>query len=61
MDVDSLPSNVGLAEDRRVTALVLEKGEGIAKSAKGKVIWLWTGDDADHETIAVRLQLQDGN
>lgn len=53
MDVDPLPNGDTGSESRRVTAVVLNQGEGISKSAKGKVIWLWTGDDANHETITV--------
>lgn len=50
MDVDASSQ----LADERVTAVVIDKGEGIAKNAKGKVVWLWSGDEAKHSTVTVR-------
>jgi hypothetical protein len=47
MDVD------GLDEAERITAIVLEKGEGINKETRRKVIWAWTGDEEARRVITV--------
>jgi len=50
MDVDEAVSG-----PERITAVALEKGEGITKETKRKVIWAWTGDEEARRTIAVSL------
>jgi hypothetical protein len=48
MDVDEAVSG-----PERITAVVLEKGEGITKETKRKVIWAWTGDEEARRSITV--------
>jgi hypothetical protein len=50
MDVDESVSG-----SERITAIVLEKGEGITKETKRKVIWAWTGDEEARRAITVCL------
>jgi hypothetical protein len=50
MDVDD-----AVLGPERITAVVLEKGEGITKETKRKVIWAWTGDEEARRTITVCL------
>lgn len=52
MDVD-----VDVTQPERITAIALEKGEGITKETKRKVIWAWTGDEEARRTITVCLAL----
>ena len=49
MDVDEVVSG-----PERITAVVLEKGEGVTKETKRKVIWAWTGDEEARRSITVR-------
>lgn len=56
MDVDG--SDPALPTNERYTAVVIDKGEGLAKGAKGKVIWIWAGDGATHRAITVRFWLR---
>jgi hypothetical protein len=39
----------------RMTAIALEKGEGVTKETRRKVIWAWTGDEETRRTITVRF------
>jgi len=48
MDVDEAVSGPD-----RTTAVVVEKGEGITKETKRKVIWAWTGDEEARRSITV--------
>jgi hypothetical protein len=52
MDIDEAVSG-----PERITAVVLEKGEGITKETKRKVIWAWTGDEEARRTITVSPRL----
>jgi hypothetical protein len=50
MDVDESASG-----PERITAIVLDNGDGITKETKRKVIWAWTGDEEARRTITVCL------
>ena len=53
MDVDkAMESALGGSE--MITAIALEKGEGVTKENKRKVIWAWTGDEEARRTIVVK-------
>ena len=52
MDVDEATESA-LGGPERITAIALEKGEGVTKENKRKVIWAWTGDEEARRTIVV--------
>jgi hypothetical protein len=52
MDVDET-TDLATGGLERITAVVLEKGEGLTKDSKRKVIWAWTGDEEARRTISV--------
>ena len=54
MDVDGAADSTTLPTNERCTAVVIDKAEGMAKNAKGKVIWTWSGEDASHTSTTVR-------
>lgn len=54
MDVDGVADNTSVPTNERCTAVFIDKAEGLAKNAKGKVIWIWSGEDATHTSITVR-------
>jgi uncharacterized Zn finger protein len=43
--------------DQRITAVALEKGEGVSKDTARRVVWIWTGEDEDRQSVTVRLPL----
>jgi hypothetical protein len=47
MDID------GHLGSERITAVVLEKGEGVTKETRRKVVWAWTGDEEARRVIEV--------
>jgi hypothetical protein len=52
MDVDET-TDLATGGLERITAVVLEKGEGVTRDNKRKVIWAWTGDEEARRTIVV--------
>jgi uncharacterized Zn finger protein len=50
MDVDDAAPVSSL---QRITAIALEKGEGISKTTARKVVWIWTGEDEDRQAVTV--------
>jgi len=49
MDVDE-----SMSGPERITAIALEKGEGVTKDTRRKVIWAWTGDEEARRVFTVR-------
>ena len=52
MDLDERAESASGGSER-ITAITLEKGEGVTKEDKRKVIWAWTGDEEVRRTIVV--------
>ena len=54
IDIDE--SNAGTASAvERITLVGVDQGEAIKVDNKGKIIWLWRGDDSEKEVFEVSL------
>lgn len=51
MDVDDAAE--AALVDQRLTAVALEKGEGVSKETARRVVWIWTGEDEDRQSVTV--------